>query len=116
MIHDLNLRIRKALETVAKQKSTISYRMLAIEAEIPGPQVIHKLTLCLEEIFREDHAKGEVSIAALAVSRGEPAIPRPGFFILLRELGLYDGADHGPEAMAKHILLLEEIYEITADK
>ncbi|WP_419902574.1 hypothetical protein [Kiloniella sp.] len=116
MNQDLQLRIRNALENVAKQKTTISYRMLAIEAEIPGPQVIHKLTHCLENILREDHLKGDISLVPLAVSRGEPAVPRPGFFILLRDLGLYDGSDQGPEAITKHNLLVEEIYRTISGK
>ncbi len=110
MDNDINQRVRAALETVAKQRTTISYRMLAIEAQVPGPQIIHKLTLCLEDIFREDHSNGEMSLAVLAVSRGEPAVPRAGFFILLRELGLYDGPDQGPEANAKHFSLTQEVY------
>ncbi|MFD2206809.1 hypothetical protein [Kiloniella antarctica] len=116
MNDDLKFRIKKALRTVAKQKTVISYRMLAIEAEIPGPQAIHKLTLCLEEIFQDDHLKGDISLAPLAVSRGEPVIPRPGFFILLQKLDLYHGAEQGPEAIAKHHSLLQEIYNTISEK
>ncbi|WP_125911853.1 hypothetical protein [Kiloniella majae] len=103
-------KIRAVLKNTAQKHQTISYRMLAIEAEIPGPQIIHKLTHKLEDIMRTDHSSGALSLAPLAVSRGEPAIPRSGFFILLRELGLYDGPDQGDEAIKKHDALREEIY------
>ncbi|WP_162937946.1 hypothetical protein [Kiloniella sp. EL199] len=107
---DTEQKIRTILRNTAKKHQTITYRMLAIEAEIPGPQIIHKLTHKLEDIMRTDHNAGDLSLVPLAVSRGEPAIPRSGFFILLRELGLYDGPDQGPEAIKKHNILLEEIY------
>ncbi|WP_417454797.1 hypothetical protein [Kiloniella sp.] len=103
-------KIRTVLENTARKHQTISYRMLAIEAEIPGPQIIHKLTNVLEDILRQDHQNGVLSLVPVAVSRGEPAIPRTGFFILLKELGLYDGPEQGPEAIDKHTALLAEIY------
>ena len=106
----IKTRIRAALTEVARKHETISYRMLAIEAAIPGPQIIHKLTTYLEEIIREDQKSGKLCLGALAVSRGHPPVPRSGFFILLRALGLYQGPDQGPIANAKHIEIILEIY------
>ncbi|KKJ76992.1 hypothetical protein WH95_10000 [Kiloniella litopenaei] len=111
MKDNLEGKIRSVLEDTARKHQTISYRMLAIEAEIPGPQIIHKLTTALEDIFRTDYKNGVLSLVPLAVSRGTPPIPRSGFFILLRELGLYDGQDQGPDAINKHAALLTEIYK-----
>ncbi|KLN60020.1 hypothetical protein WH96_15070 [Kiloniella spongiae] len=110
MTDNTEQKIRAILENTAQKHQTISYRMLAIEAEIPGPQIIHKLTHKLEDIMRTDHSIGALSLVPLAVSRGEPAIPRGGFFILLRELGLYTGSDQGTEAIQKHTNMLAEIY------
>lgn len=126
MDHALLERIRRVLEQQARAGQTISYRALAIEAEVPGPQVIHRLTHALEEIQRQDCASGAhtaespslscPSLACLAVSRGHPLIPRPGFFILLRELGLYDGPDDGPQAEAFHADLLQRVRQSYAGK
>ncbi|WP_020592937.1 hypothetical protein [Kiloniella laminariae] len=108
---EMEQRVRHTLETMARQQTTISYRQLALEAEIPGPQVIHRLTRILENILRQDHAKGEVSLAPLAVSRGEPAIPRVGFFLLLQELGSYHGSDQGEDARTHHQILVAQAYK-----
>ncbi|WP_343560637.1 hypothetical protein [Kiloniella sp. b19] len=112
-------KIRLALQNLAEKRETASYRQLAIAAEIPGPQIIHKLTHLLEEILREDHEAGNwPSLAILAVSRTEPAIPRAGFFIFLREqLGLYSSKnDEGPDAEAFHAALLESLWNCLNQK
>ena len=108
----LKNKIRLVLQDFATKRETLNYRQLAIAAEIHGPQIIHKLTHLLEEILREDHEAGNwPSLAVLAVSRADPAIPRAGFFIFLRELGLYSSNDKGPDAEAFHAALLEELWE-----
>ncbi|MCZ4282379.1 hypothetical protein O4H49_16450 [Kiloniella laminariae] len=108
---EMERRVRHVLETIARQQTIISYRQLALEAEIPGPQVIHRLTQILESILRQDHAEGEISFASLAVSRGDPAIPRAGFFLLLKELGQYQGSDQGEDAKAHHHKLVALAYK-----
>ena len=74
---------------------------LARRSAFPGPHVIHRLTLLLEAMVREDHAAGRPPLAALAVSR-VTGTPGRGFFQLLTELGRYAGPDQGPEATAHH--------------
>ena len=104
---DLQERLRRVLTLCATAGETLAYRDLAQRAEVPGPHSIHRLTLALEAMIRDDHAAGRPLLAALAVGRaqrgadGRP-LPGRGFFHLLAELGRYDGPDHGPAAAACH--------------
>ncbi len=100
-------RLRRALVETARARRTITYRDLAVRAELPGPQRIHGLTLALEELVRADHAAGRPLLAAVAVSRPPGGIPGPGFFPLLAALGRYRGPDRGPQAAAAHAAELE---------
>jgi hypothetical protein len=97
----LMARLRLALRDCAAAGETVTYQDLARLTAFPGPHVIHRLTLLLEALAREDHAAGHPLLAALAVSRVS-GIPGRGFFQLLSELGRHDGADQGPEAAAQH--------------
>jgi hypothetical protein len=94
--------LRATLQACAAAGETIAYRDLAARVDFPGPHTIHRLTLLLENLVREDHADGRPLLAALAVSRAQGGIPGRGFFQLLAELGRYAGADQGPEAAAQH--------------
>ena len=107
----LAARLRERLLPLARARQTITYRELALRAEVPPPQTIHKLTLALEALAREDHAAGRPLIAALAVSRTAGALPGRGFFQLLATLGRYDGPDQGPEAAAAHAAELERAWD-----
>lgn len=90
--------IREVLLACARAGTTIPYRELAARAQVPAPHSIHNTTLALEDLIREDHTAGRPLLAALAVSRGNPGLPGRGFFMLLKELGRYDGPEQGPEA------------------
>lgn len=112
MSNELQQRLRNHLEALARSGNTISYRQLALLAEIPEPQVIRQLTSLLEAIIRTDQAAGiDASVASLAVSQAVPVIPRPGYFMLLRELGLYSGPDTGPKAAAFHAAAVQRVFE-----
>jgi len=112
MSSELQQHLRGHLERLATNGETISYRQLATLAEIPAPRVIRRLTDLLEEIVHEDHATGiTASVACLAVSQAIPAIPRAGYFMLLRELEIYSGPDEGPEAEAFHAACLKQVFE-----
>ena len=88
----------------------MTYRDLAILAEVPPPHRIHDLTLALEDLIREDHRAGRPLLAALAVSRAGPGLPGRGYFLLLNELGRYHGPGSGPEAAAEHRGELARLY------
>jgi len=108
---ELQRHLYEQLAALASQGQTISYRKLAEIADIPGPQVIRKLTSLLENIIRDDHAKGiNASLAVLVVSQTTPAIPRPGYFMLLRELGSYDGPSDGDRAADFHAQQLQLVF------
>ena len=77
---------------------------------MPPPHAIHKLTLALEDLVREDHAAGRPLLAAVAVSRTGNGIPGRGFFQLLSELGRYAGPDRGPVAEAAHAAELARVF------
>lgn len=99
--------LRLALRDCAAAGETVTYQELARRTQFPGPHSIHRLTLLLEAMVREDHAAGRPLLAALAVSRAS-RIPGRGFFQLLAELGRYDGPDQGPQAAARHVRELTE--------
>jgi len=92
--------LRAELRLIAADRATVTYADLAVRAAAPPPHTIHRLTEALEDLVREDATAGWPLLAALAVSRGAAGMPGRGFFQLVRELGLYDGADNGPEAAA----------------
>lgn len=98
MTETLHTKLRSVLLNCARAQKTITYRDLVAEAQVPPPHGIHKTTLALEDLIREDHAAGRPLLAALAVSRGNNGLPGRGFFHLLVELGRYNGPDRGPEA------------------
>jgi hypothetical protein len=112
MSNELQQRLRGYLGGLARQGETISYRQLAMLLEIPSPMAIRSLALALEDVIREDAAIGVFpSVACLAVSQANPTIPRAGFFILLRELDLYSGADEGSAAEIFHADCVQRVYQ-----
>lgn len=94
----LRQELRRILESLARERATVTYRELARLAGIAPPRSIERLTQELEAMMREDHARGDPLLAALVVSRGPSGTPQRGFFELLRTLGRYDGPDSGAEA------------------
>ncbi|MEH6358156.1 MAG: hypothetical protein V7745_04155 [Pseudomonadales bacterium] len=112
MNSELQKCLRGHLDSLARQGETISYRQLAMLAEVSSPMAIRRLALALEEVIREDDAAGIFpSVACLAVSQADPAIPRAGFFMLLRELDLYSGTDEGPEAEIFHADCVQQVFQ-----
>ena len=102
--------LRRALAEVARAGGTVTYRDLAARIDLAGPHRIHRLTLALEDLLREDHAAGRPLLAAVAVSRAQGGAPGPGFFQLLAELGRYRGPDRGPQAAAAHTAEIEAVW------
>ena len=85
--------VRTALLTLARDGRAATYQELVELAAAPPPHRIHKVTLALEALIREDHAAGRPLLAAFAVSRSRGGLPGRGFFELLHELGRADGPD-----------------------
>lgn len=110
MTVNLKAAIRRTLIAIAGGRETVTYRDLAALADAQSPHAIHKVTLALEDLVREDHAAGRPLLAALAVSRAQGGVPGRGFFHLLTELGRYQGPDRGPEAAAAHAAELAAVW------
>lgn len=108
--------LRDALAGLAAELRTATYKELAERVRVPPPHTIHKLTLALEELIREDAAAGRPLLAALAISRGPAGLPGRGFFLLAAELGLYAGSEDGPDARAFHAAELARIFGATHDR
>ncbi len=107
---DFAATLRMTLVSLARERRTITYRDLAARVPVPPPHGIHKLTLALEALMREDHLADRPLLAALAVSQTAPGIPGRGFFHLLAELGRYAGPDRGETAAAAHAAELAQSF------
>lgn len=101
MTEDLSLdELRRALKAQARLGQPVTYAALAQRLGLRERHRIHRLTLALEELLRQDHAAGRPLLAALAVGRA--GLPGRGFFLLLSELGRYGGPDSGDAAAAHY--------------
>ncbi len=107
---DFAAALRATLVPLARARRTITYRDLAARVPVPPPHGIHKLTLALEALMREDHLAERPLLAALVVSKTAPGIPGQGFFQLLAELGRYAGPDRGETAAAAHAAELAQSF------
>ena len=86
----------------AKKQQTLTYRQVAQYLELQPPNTIHQATECIEALMRK-HAKSQTpQLASLVISKARNCLPAPGFFMLLHELGLYDGSVDGEDAHAFH--------------
>ena len=104
-------RAEMAIASAQQAKQTITYAELAKAASIPNPHRIHKLTEWLENSMRRDHAAGEPLRAALVISRKRGGLPAPGFFVLCGELGLYQGAVSGQQAIQFHQTAITALWQ-----
>ena len=114
--HDAELadRLRPILAASAGRHATLTYLELAQAAGVAPPRAIHRVTLALERLMREDHAAGRPLLAAVAVSAKRGGTPAPGFFRLAAELGVYFGPERGPQAALFHAMELERVYRAGA--
>ena len=79
---------RAKIMDVIRNKDQVTYKSLAVTANITGPHKIHRLTLWLEQLMAEDHQSGRPLRAAVVVSKARGGLPAPGFFDKAKELGL----------------------------
>ena len=94
------------LDSLRQSGQLLTYAEFAEQADITPPHKIHKLTLWLEDTIRADTDAGHTPRAAHVISKTR-GMPAPGFFILMRELGLYTGPDTGAPAANFHKACLE---------
>ena len=89
----------------------MTYRDVARRLELPPPGTIHQTTGLIEELMRRHARAGSPQLASLVVGRARGGMPAPGFFLLLGELGLYDGSPDGPDARAFHEALVRRCFD-----
>jgi len=92
--------LKALLIDAARSGRTLTYAEVAKSLLIQPPHTIHKAALVIEDLMRSQAAGNEPQLASFVVSKARAGLPAPGFFILTRELGLYDGADDGAAARA----------------
>jgi len=92
--------LKAHLVEAARHGQTLTYAELATRLGLRPPQTIHRTTLLLEALMKDQAKSGEPQLASFVVSRARRGLPAPGFFMLLRALELYDGRDDGHEARA----------------
>lgn len=95
-------RLEQLLITAAQRQQVMTYAAVARALALPPPYTIHKAAELIEAQMRRHAAAGAPQLASLVVSKARGGLPAPGYFVLLRELGLYAGPSEGPEAQAFH--------------
>ncbi len=94
--------LKDILIAAVRSGTTVTYAELAQALELRPPRTIRRAAALLEELMRQQAEASEPQLASLVTSRAgtgaHARIPAPGFFILMRDLGLYDGPDTGPDA------------------
>lgn len=103
-------RLEGLLIDAAKNRSPLTYQQVAQLLELQPPQTIHQAAACIEEMMREHAKAGAPQLASLVISRARGGLPAPGFFILLQELGLYDGSVDGEDARHFHAQEMQRIF------
>ncbi len=103
-------RLEQILLDAARARKTLTYRDVAEQLELQPPQTIHQVTLLLEGLTRKHAASGDNILACVVVSR-TTAIPAIGFFMLLRELGVYEGGEDAVDMAAFHAIALRNCFD-----
>ncbi len=94
--------VETILLRAAIDAEVMTYQALAQRLNLQPPHTIHQTTELLEALMRRHAASASPILASLVISRARNGLPAPGFFLLLNELGLYDGPPHGEAARAFH--------------
>ena len=101
----MRARLETCLLEAAQTGKPLTYAELAARLELEPPHTIHQSAVMLEDLMCAQARRGEPQLASFVISRARGGLPAPGFFALMRELGLYDGPDSGEEA---HELIARE--------
>jgi hypothetical protein len=92
--------LRSVLLSAARAGRTLTYAELAKQLALQPPHTIHRAGLFLEDLMRDQADRGEPQLASFVVSKARSGLPARGYFMMMRELGLYAGSDAGPEAQS----------------
>ncbi len=95
-------RLELLLIEQAKKQEKITYQKVVQKLDLKPPHTIHQATELLEMMMRL-HARADApQLASLVISKTRGGLPAPGFFMLLQELGLYNGSVDGEDAHEFH--------------
>ncbi len=107
--------LEQLLSNAAKERQIMTYRQVAQHLELQPPNTIHQATERIEALMRKHARSSTPQLASLVISKVRNGLPAPGFFILLQELGLYDGSVDGEDARAFHTREVELCFEYYAN-
>ena len=99
------------LAEAAQQKSLLTYRQVAQALDLEPPHVIQQAAELLEALMRSQAKTEKPLLASLVVGRARMGLPAPGYFILLNELGMYQGSVDGEDARRIHAEQVQRCYE-----
>jgi hypothetical protein len=106
-------KLEALLIEAARQKNLLTYQQVAKALELEPPHVIHQTAESLEALMRIHAQAGAPQLASLVVGRARAELPAPGYFILLNELGLYQGSVDGEDARHFHAAQKQRCYDVT---
>lgn len=104
-------RLEALLIDAARERRLMTYAEVARGLELQPPHTIHKAALLIEALMRSHAAAGAPQLGSLVVSRARGGLPAPGYFVLLRELGLHHGDDDGPAARMCHMAEVKRCFD-----
>jgi hypothetical protein len=95
-------RLELLLIEQAKKRETITYQQVAQQLELKPPHTIHQTTELIELMMRLHAKAGAPQLASIVISKTRGGLPAPGFFMLLQEMGIYNGSLEGEDAHQFH--------------
>jgi hypothetical protein len=108
-VYAMEEQLRQVLIDQVQTGRLVTYKELADRLGLVPPLTIHRTTVALEKLIEEDVAAGRPILAAFAVSKVPPNLPRRGFFVMAQALGVFSGESTGPEAAAFHALEVKRV-------
>ncbi len=103
-------RLEALLIEAAKNRKTLTYAQVAQYLELQPPHTIHQAAEWIEAMMRLHAKAGAPQLASLVISKARGGLPAPGFFLLMQELGLYEGSVDGEDARQFHAQEIERCF------
>jgi hypothetical protein len=104
-------RLEALLIAAARDRRVLTYAQVAQGLDLKPPLTLHQAAELIEAMMRRHAEAGVPQLASLVVSKARASMPAPGFFMMLGELGLYDGPPEGEAAQRFHARELARCYE-----
>ena len=104
--HIIIVKVLKRLEYLliktSINRSILTYTQVAQLLEFQPPCTIHQTTEYIEAMMRIHANTGVPQLSSLIISKMRGGLPAPGFFLILQQLGLYEGSVDGADARQFH--------------